>query len=374
MRNFSFKRISAFLVLVLILPAVLAGPSCARAEEPLRIGVISGLTGAAAKWNRFQNMGMELAVEQLARDGVPVQLVFEDSQTQGVRAIAAFNKLVNLSKVDALIADDFGLVVAPLLPITKRQGKVLVSTGLPHEQFCAAGGDYFVTVASKIEGTKSAFEGFFQRHPEVKRIGLVVFDDPDWGNAYRAVWEEIARARGISIVETFLNNEWSPDFKSVMAKMMSKKPDAIFVAHEPESFVKAMRQVNFKGQVVIANCVLEMLADSDVSRPELEGIYTVDPRVTPEFVAVFKQRFHREPILEAYAGYEAVRAIVKAASIDRAGLHRGIRRVAYDGVAGRVDFTGPSCRGNNASWGLLRFKLREGKTVAVPVSEPVSDQ
>lgn len=352
---------------MVILQGVLLDLPSARAEDPLRIGVISGLTGAAAKWNRYQNMGMELAVEQLARDGVAIQLVFEDSQTQGVRAITAFNKLINLSKVDALIADDFGLVVAPLLPITKRQRKLLVTTGLPHEKFCALGGEYFATVSSRIEHTKSSFEDFFQRHPEVKRIGLVVFDDPDWGNAYRAVWEEIARSRDISIVETFLNNEWSPDFKSVMTKMMAKRPDAILVAHEPESFVKAMRQVNFKGHVVIANCVLEMLADSDAARPELEGVYTVDSRVSLEFFEAFKQRFLREPILEAYAGYEAVRTIAKAAAFDRAHLHRGIRLVAYDGVAGRVDFTGPSCLGNHAMWGLSRFKLEAGKTVAVPV-------
>jgi ABC-type branched-subunit amino acid transport system substrate-binding protein len=313
-------------------------------------------------------MGMELAVEQLAAQGVAVQLVFEDSQTQGARAITAFNKLVNLSKVDALIADDFGIAIAPILPIAKRQRKFIVSTGLPGEEFCAAGGEYFVSVSSKIEKTKPAFEEFFQQHPEIKRIGLVVFDDPDWGNVYRTVWEEIAQARGISIVETFLNNEWSPDFKSMRVKMMAKQPDAILVAHEPESFVKAMRQVGFKGPVAIANCVLEMLADSDGARPELEGIYTVDPRVSPEFVAAFKELFHREPILEAYAGYEAVRSVAKAAAIDRAGLHRGIRKVAYDGVAGRIDFTGPSCSGSDAAWGLSRFKVEGEKTIAVAVS------
>ena len=359
-----FPRFSTSLLLASL---ILLGPLAATADTPLRIGVISGLTGAAAKWNRYQNMGMELAVEQLAADGVDIQLIFEDSQTLGARAITAFNKLVNLSKVDALIADDFGIAIAPLLPIAKRQKKLLVSTGLPREEFCAAGGEYFATVASRIEQTKPAFEQFFKQHPEIKRIGLVVFDDPDWGNSYRAVWEEIARVRGISIVETFLNNEWTPDFKTVLAKMLAKKADAILTAHEPESFVKALRQTNFKGPVVIANCVLEMLADSDSARADLEGIYTVDPRVSLEFAKAFKQRFQREPILEAYAGYEAVSTIAKASSIDSKELHRGIRQVTYDGVAGRVDFTGHSCLGNNASWSLSRFKLAGSKTVMVPV-------
>jgi branched-chain amino acid transport system substrate-binding protein len=114
----------------LCLLVLTAGLQWARADEPLRIGLISGLTGPAAHRNKFQNMGMELAVEQLADKGFPVQLVFEDSQTQGVRAIAAYNKLVGLSKVEALISDDFGLVTAPLLPIARRQKTLLVSTAL----------------------------------------------------------------------------------------------------------------------------------------------------------------------------------------------------------------------------------------------------
>lgn len=341
---------------------------CARADEPLRVGVISGLTGAAAKWSRFQNMGMQLAVEQLAAEGVPVQLVFEDSQTQGMRAVAAYNKLVGLSKVEAVLSDDFGLVTAPLLPIARRQRTLLVSTGLPHERYCEQGGEYFASVGSKIENTTRAFESLFQRNPEIRRIGLVIFDDPDWGQAYRGVWEAIARRRGVAVVDTFINNDWSPDFKSVMTKMKAKKPDAILVAHEPGSFIKAMRQVNFEGQVVIANCVFEMLADSDLARPEMEGVYTVNPIVSPAFVEAFQRRFNREPILEAYAGYEAVRAVAKAAHVDRAALYRGLRSVAYDGVAGRIDFTRSSCLANNASWGLFQFKIKGDRMVAVPMN------
>lgn len=341
------------------------GYSCdVMGDDTFRIGVISGLTGAAAKWNTYQNMGMRLAAEEFEAEGMNISLVYEDSQTKGVQAVAAYNKLVDRVKVDALIADDFGLVIAPLLSLVKRRGTLLVSTGLPHDRFCQEGGDYFVSAGSKIEKTKAAFEDFFTRHPEVRRIGLVVFDDPDWGNAYRSVWESIAKERGLTIVETFLNNEWTPDFKSMLVKMMAKQPDAFLVAHEPESFIKALRQMKFQGQVVLANNVLEMVADTTASRPELDGVYTVDPIVSPEFTEKFCRAFQREPILEAYSGYEAVRVLVKAARVNRKELHRGVRSVSYDGVAGRMDFTGSSCIGNFAPWGLRRFD--SGRLVVAP--------
>jgi ABC-type branched-subunit amino acid transport system substrate-binding protein len=349
------KSIIAVSVAVSVIVFVSGLPS-ARGEERLRIGVISGLTGAAAKWSALQNMGIELAAEEARSSGVAVDLIFEDSQTQGARAVAAYNKLVNLSKVDALISDDFGVATAPLLPLAKKQKKMIVSTGLSHQQYCESGGDFFVSVGSQIERTKPAFENFFRIHPEIKRIGLIIFDDPEWGHVYRGVWEDIAKSQGITVVDTVLNNQWTPDFKSMMVKMAAKKPDALLVAHEPEGFIKAARQLHFEGQIVIANCVLEMLTGSETPRVELDGVYTVDPIVSPEFRAAFQKRFNREPILEAYAGYEAVRTLVRAAAANKRELQRGIRAVSYAGVAGRVDFSGQTCLGNLASWGLYRFE------------------
>ncbi len=86
------------------------GSFIAQADEiKLKVGVISGLTGAAAKWSAFQNKGMKLAVEDLKREGVDIDLIFEDSQTQATKVISAYNKLRQLDRVDALIANDFNL-------------------------------------------------------------------------------------------------------------------------------------------------------------------------------------------------------------------------------------------------------------------------
>ena len=338
----------------------------ASSQETLHLGVISGLTGAAAKWNTFQNMGMQLAAEELLAQGSKVSLTFEDSRTRGSHAISAYNRLVSLAKVDALIANDFGLAISPLLPILKKSGdKLLVSLVLADDRYCSAGGERFASIASRILETRSAFLRFFELHPNVKRLGLVVFDDPDWGNNYRSVWEDLARERGIEIVETYSSNDWSPDFRLVVAKMMSKKADAIFVAHEPHNFMKAVREANFLGAIVTANNVLELLADSDTPPQELVGVYTVTQTIAPEFAAAFRARFKREPILDAFLGYEVVRSLAKAATINRAELHKGLREVRYQGVAGAIDFSKSSCLGNYGSWGLYRFNstaLGDGPT------------
>ena len=180
----SYRAIKSLLH-VLTLMSALWLPFPANAEEiKLRVGVISGLTGAAAPWGAFQNKGMILAQEELKSEGVSIELIFEDSQTSGPKAITAYNKLIQLDKVDAVIADDFGLVVAPLLPLVERRTSPLVATSLPQQRYCDVAPKQFFSMSSQIIYSRAAYDRFFELHPEIKRIGVVAFDDPEWGNAY----------------------------------------------------------------------------------------------------------------------------------------------------------------------------------------------
>jgi hypothetical protein len=138
--------------------------------------------------------------------------------------------------------------------------------------------------------------------------------------------------------------------------MIHKKPDAILQAHEPESFLKTVLQLGFKGKVLFASHVYELLADTQSLVPELKGIYVVEPAVAPEFVARFEKRFSRPPILEAYTGYEGLRSIVKAIEANPNAPAKAFAALSYDGVAGAIDFTKGGCAGNWAKWSLRRFE------------------
>jgi ABC-type branched-subunit amino acid transport system substrate-binding protein len=343
----------------------LFNPSILLSEPPkpetLKVGILSGLSGAAAKWNRFQNMGIELAKEEINSTGeVKIEIVYQDSQTNATRAITAFDKLVELDKVSLVIANDFGFVVAPLIAKSDNKKLPLIAISLPHSRYCDQSSGYLFSISSQFSRTRESFDHFFDLNPTAKSLALVAFDDPEWGHTYLKVWREIAERIGLQIVDTFLSAELVPDFRSALTKMFAKKPDVLFVAHEPESFTKTAIQLGYKGKIVFANNVLEMLADAPSGRGELDGIYTVDPKISPEFREKFRARFHVEPILEAYAGYEAMQTAYKGWQSNRSDIARGIRTVKYQGVAGQIDFTGTSCVGNFAQWGLYRFENIDG--------------
>ena len=72
----------------------------ARAENPdtLKVGAVLGLTGPAELWSAYQRMAIELARDEInERAGVKgkkVEVLFEDSKSTPVSAVAAYTKLV----------------------------------------------------------------------------------------------------------------------------------------------------------------------------------------------------------------------------------------------------------------------------------------
>jgi hypothetical protein len=109
-----------------------------------------------------------------------------------------------------------------------------------------------------------------------------------------------------------------------------------------------------------------MLVDAP-ARPELNDVYLADPVISAGFRDKFEQRFKVAPILEAYVGYEALRALVKAFELNEKHPELGMKQVRYRGVAGEIDFTGTSCSGNQAEWGFFQFQ--GGKVFQVPMKQ-----
>jgi ABC-type branched-subunit amino acid transport system substrate-binding protein len=324
---------------------------------------VSGLTGIAAKWNHFQNNGIRLAQEEYNSAGTPVEVIFEDSQSVGAKSISAFNKLIELDRVDGVIGADFGFAVAPLIPLANRRAKLLVTLSLPQDTYCEKSKGYFFSLASQFKLSRPTFEAYFAKHPEIKRAAMFIFDDPEWGASYQAIWSEVAAKAGVTIVDTFLSNEPNPDFRSIVVRSLAKKPDLLMLAHEPITFSKAVAASGYRGPILSANNYLEVLAGHEDVGEISRHVTIADPIVRDDFANAYRARFHEPPLLEAYSGYEAVRVVVKALLADRDHPHTALRALRYQGVAGEIDFTGPSCAGNHTRWGL--FQIENGSLLRI---------
>lgn len=183
-------------------------------------------------------MGIELAAEDLQKEGHKVDVLFEDSQSKPKQSLSIFKKFAAVDRVNGILGDTFSLITEPLIPLADREKKLLVSPSASH-LLCATKSKYFFTTVSQVARSADGYGYFLDRHPEVKKVALVYFQDPGWGYQYRDAWRKVLSERRIEVSGEFETAEFAPDFKTPLVKLLRDKPDAFFVAHDPTTFVPA---------------------------------------------------------------------------------------------------------------------------------------
>src|SRR5690625_311035 len=102
-----------------LLPVLIAMLFALAYAQPVKIGVLSPLTGAAAGTGQAQRAGFELALEQInAAGGVlgePLEIVMEDTQAANSVALAAFEKLMTEDGVEFIAGGDSSGVALALV-------------------------------------------------------------------------------------------------------------------------------------------------------------------------------------------------------------------------------------------------------------------
>ena len=112
--------------------AVLSAPRLARAEDPIRIGVVSPSTGPAAESGKFQLNGARQALEAVNEKGVlgrKVELVVEDDQTTNPGAVLAFSRLAGRPDIAAFIGSIRSTQVHAMAPDVLKTGKPMMIGG-----------------------------------------------------------------------------------------------------------------------------------------------------------------------------------------------------------------------------------------------------
>jgi len=122
------NRIQKVIVLT-ILALFLAVP--ASAAEPIKIGIIQGLSGPYEVYAKQEITGFEMGLEYATKGtnkilGRDVKLIVEDSQLKAARAKMLLTKLYSDDKVDLAVGPTSSGVALALLPVAQEFKKILI--------------------------------------------------------------------------------------------------------------------------------------------------------------------------------------------------------------------------------------------------------
>jgi branched-chain amino acid transport system substrate-binding protein len=345
-----------FLVLFSLLGQVVAQEI---KSETIKIGGIAGLSGPAVMWGEMASMGWRLAVEDYnnSRSGSDPEIEFllEDSRSTSAGAVSAYQKLVNLERVEGVVGDVWDFLTQPLIPLGEKSKVLHISTVL--DQSTHLRSQYFFTTGPTLELAIPAIREFFKRHQSVKRIYFLGWDN-DWGYGYEKIFSSAFAEEGVSIIGTASSADFANDWRSETLKAVRAKPDAIVFLYPATTILKRLTELGFKGPLLTTSNVVEDLSNKSIPDQQSEGLYYIDWSGESSFNERFIKRFGKPPVLNAIDGYEGMRSMIKALKANRKDPAAELKKISYQGVAGPVNFS-HGVSGNLAPAKL--FVVRRGK-------------
>ena len=351
----SVRRVRALRLWACAAASLLALSACRyRAPETILIGALIPLTGASSAEGEYARNGAGLAVAEINAaggvNGVPIRVVYEDSKSTVEDGVPAYQKLLSSDHVVATLAL-LNPVVVPAAPLSNRAESVLVNCGAQDARIRRDAGTFaFSLVPDAIdEAREMARVAVQQWH---LTTAATLFLENDEGRVAAEAFAQTFAALGGRIVAQEQTDKNKDDMPASITRLRAAKPAAVYVSAPARHVVHALEQARTAGFATkwLTDSAFELDGVYRTAGPAAEGVVYTALRslslaspVAQAFATSYRTRFGFEPELRAASFYDGVFAL--KAAMDAAGgrsardIARGMKRVARDGVTGRVDFT-----------------------------------
>jgi branched-chain amino acid transport system substrate-binding protein len=227
---------------------VLALTSGASAEQPpIKIGMSMAQTGGLAAGGKASLLGIEIWRDDInARGGLlgrKVELVVYDDKSSAAETPAIYAKLLDVDKVDLLFAPYATVPTAPIMPLVKQRGMLLMGN-FSFQVNSKVGHDMWFNNApwGPADSWASAFLGLGQKAGG-KTVALLAADQEFAQNLVKTA-REVATKREMPIVFDQAYPPNTVEFSSIIRALNAAKPDIVYVASYPPDSAAILRAVN----------------------------------------------------------------------------------------------------------------------------------
>ncbi len=229
--------------------AVVFGLATAAIAEdaPIKIGMSMAQTGGLAAAGKSSLLGIQIWRDDInARGGLlgrKVELVVYDDKSSAAETPAIYAKLLDVDKVDILFAPYATVPTAPLLPLVKQRGLLLmgnfsyqVNSKVHHDMwFNNAPWGPPDAQASEYLGIGKAAGG--------KTIALLTADQ-EFAQNLAGNARDVAKKMGLNIVYDQSYPPTTTEFSSIVRALKEAKPDIVYIASYPPDSAGILRAVN----------------------------------------------------------------------------------------------------------------------------------
>ncbi len=345
-------RLVRALVAASLLPLAAAGRAA-----PVKVGFINSMTGPEAPIGENLTNGADLAVEDLGKKGIQVELLEQDDAGKQQNAMSALEQLATGDGVAVVVGPYTSASANAVAPLAQQYQVPLLVPAAAKEELTRSGRSYVFRLNAPAHVYAEALLDATLALGKPRTIAFV-YEASDFGTSVSAAGKELAARKGLRVIADEAYQKGAPDYRSTLSKLKALNPDLVFMVSYVADAILLMRQSREVG--LAPQAFLGGGAGFDTA--QFEGEHAISNLVfsvtqwTPdtgwpgaaEFAARYRSRFGKKPTYHAACAYEAVRIAGETAA--RAG---GDPRKTRDLLA-------------SGSWtgilGNVRFEAYEGFT------------
>jgi branched-chain amino acid transport system substrate-binding protein len=314
---------------------------------PNKIGVFLPLTGNFARYGRYFEQGLTVALDEFnAAGGVTVAWVKADSRSNPVDAVTAVRKLVIEEGVVAVLGS---VLVVPSVAaaIECNALQVPIVSPVPTDQPIDEIGPWVFEIKVPSEIEVSAMARVAREDLLLERFAVLAPATGEKQKLSEYFVQEIL-SRGGVVVANQSYEEGATDFKEQLEVIGEAAPEALFIPGEPEELILMLPQIAFyelQIQLIgLSNWNSEKLLR--LSQRELEGavfpgeaLHGKNRESYQRFVSEYEKRFGGEVHPVATAAYFGMRVLlqsISAGAIDRKQVRDHLTQELGSGAERRV--------------------------------------
>jgi branched-chain amino acid transport system substrate-binding protein len=321
--------IKAVVLSLAALTLVMASSARTRAEEALRVGIITALSGSQKWVGQELRDGALLAIESVNQDwkgkGVRIEAVVMDDGASPGQAGDLTLRLIKEEKVDLLfgLADsDCALRVAPLAAQARVPMLTLAThAGLTHplQKWIFRGN------ISDGEQAKILVDLLWDKI-QGRKVGLL-YEDTEYGRSGAAAELKRIRQYGVTPAAEVVYPRGEKDFSSALKRIQEAGVDGLLiygVASDAEAILERVRKLGM-GVTIMASSGWDTHQVSRLPSNLTEGIvvggYLIfanrdrEEELGPswaEFAEIYRKRFGREPDVTGALSYSNLMSVAQA--------------------------------------------------------------
>jgi branched-chain amino acid transport system substrate-binding protein len=336
--------------------ALILVPISLRAEDEIKVGVMTHLTGDFAAWGQAYVQGITLAQENINNSGGVkgrrISLTVEDTRFDSALTASATKKLLKVDRVPVAMVSTFTevMVAGPMFEQAKVPLLVFGDSGGKIQDI----GKFIFSTGTWVDGYALSASEFLHSQLRIKKVAIIATNNA-WAQSTADNFRKDFEQHGGMIAFRSDLNPSDSDFRTILQKIRADKIEAIFapITSNVIPFFEQSRNLKLQIPIVAAGGALDV--DVINAAPEaVEGRYVTNAFLDSErpqakdLLARYRRKFNQDPMYPSvigrgYDGLMAIALALKNAPGDSSeALCEALRHLDFEAAGFRlkVDATG----------------------------------